>query len=105
MDTLTARDNLLAADKDVERVSVLSIVRVGHGIEWASGNGKLVDDIVIGAVLFFHQLAYSDLIASTQVFVVRNQPSVFISPVRVAQHLHCVLEWNYGSLIEERNVL
>lgn len=51
METLSSREDLLAAHEEVVRVGKEGVGRVGHGVEGTEGEGELVDDVVVGVVL------------------------------------------------------
>mmetsp|Transcript_9067 Transcript_9067/g.16351 ORF Transcript_9067/g.16351 Transcript_9067/m.16351 type:complete len:204 (-) Transcript_9067:1255-1866(-) len=67
VDALRARDDLLAADEDVEGVGVIVVVGAGHGVERADGEGVAVEEVKVGAILFLHQSTQSALHLGVQV--------------------------------------
>lgn len=70
VDPLSSRKNLLPAHEEVVRVRVVRVLRIGHGVERANGQGELVKDEVVRLELVLDDPTESLLIGRREVLVV-----------------------------------
>jgi hypothetical protein len=57
MDTLRPRQDLFPSHEEIVRVGQGRVRGVGHGVERSDGERELVEDVVVGAVLFLDESA------------------------------------------------
>lgn len=85
VDTLSSRHDLFTAHEEVVRVGELRVLRVGLGVEWSQGHGKLVEDEEVGVVLLPDDLTQLLLHGCRQVvlepFLLRNVHASFLQQV------------------------
>lgn len=64
VDSLSAGQDLFTSHEKVVRVGQGGVRGVGHGVEGSDGKGELVEDVVVGAVLFLDQSAEPSFVLS-----------------------------------------
>lgn len=57
MDSLRARQDLFTSHEEIVRVGQGRVGRVGHRVEWSNRERELVEDVIVGAVLFLDESA------------------------------------------------
>jgi hypothetical protein len=64
VDSLSAGQDLFTSHEEIVRVGQGRVGGVGHGVEGSDGKGELVEDVVVGAVLFLDQSTEPSLVLS-----------------------------------------
>ncbi|KAJ6259481.1 hypothetical protein Dda_5118 [Drechslerella dactyloides] len=104
VDTLTAGQDFLAPQEDIERIGVVGVFGVQHGVERAGGQGELVDDVKVGVVLLLDELAQPDFSTGGQVFVFVGDAAVFLLVAGFEKHADSLLEGDSRGLIQPDEV-
>lgn len=55
MHSLSTREDLFPSHEEIVRVGKLGVLGVGHGVERSDGEGELVEDVVVGPILFLDE--------------------------------------------------
>jgi hypothetical protein len=80
--TLSSRDNLFSADKQIVRVRQLGVLRVWHGVEGANRQRILIHHVEIHTILLLDNGTKALLVRSTNVFIWRGIHTIGLAKIK-----------------------
>ncbi|KAI7724400.1 aspartyl-tRNA synthetase [Hortaea werneckii] len=89
VNTLTTRQDLLSADKDIKRVGDLRSLR----------------NVIVGLQLLLDHSTKGNLVLGSHVFVLIQHVTVLVAVARLVQHTDCLRKWNDRGLIKPYKIL